>query len=67
MQIDKISHGWWIHFCRRWPQLRLCKGDSFPIVRDQEANYSFFNDYFDLHGETLTKHGIKDKSAQIHI
>ena len=65
-QIDKISHGWWVRFCKRWPQLRLRKGDSFPIVRDQATNYSVFKSYFDLLGETLTKYGIKDKPAQIY-
>ena len=37
-QISKVSHGWWMHFCKRWPELRLRKGDSFPIVRDQATN-----------------------------
>ena len=65
-QKDKVSHGWWIHFCKRWPQLRLSKGDSFPIVRDQATNYSVFESYFDLLGKTLTKYEIKDKAAQIY-
>ena len=61
-----MSHGWWICFCGRWPQLRLHQGDSFPIVRNQATDYAVFKDYFDLQGETLTKYGIKDKSAQIY-
>ena len=65
-QTSKVSHGWWMHFCKRWPELILRKGDSFPIVRDQETNYTVFKNYFDLLGETLIKYGIKDKSAQIY-
>ena len=60
------SLGWWNHFCKRWPQLRLCKGDSFPTVRDQETSYTVFKNYFDLFGETLTKYGIKYKPVQIY-
>jgi len=26
-KVDKISHGWWVCFCKRWPQLKLQKGD----------------------------------------
>jgi len=62
-QIDKVSHGWWVHFCK---QFRLRKGDSFRIVTDQATNYSVFKSYSDLLGETLTKYGIKDKPAQIY-
>ena len=29
---DKVSQGWWIKFCSRWPQIRLRKGDSFPVA-----------------------------------
>ena len=65
-QLDKISSGWWNRFCKRWPQLRLRKGDSFPIVRDQATSYTVFKSYFDLLGETLVKYGIKDKSAQLY-
>ena len=65
-KLNKISHGWWVRFCRRWPQLRLRKGDSFPIVRDQMTNYTVFNDYFNLLAETLTNHGINDKPSQIY-
>jgi len=36
--VEKISHGWWIRFCKRWPELRLRKGGSFPVVRDQTTN-----------------------------
>ena len=36
-KLNKISHGWWVRFCRRWPQLRLRKGGSFPIVRDHTS------------------------------
>jgi len=43
-----------------------CKGDSFPVVRDPTADYTVFKNYFDLLNETLTKHGIKDKPAQIY-
>ena len=63
---DKVSHGWWIRFCKRWPQLRLRKGDSFPVVRDQMTNSTVFKDYFDLLDKTLSEYGIKDKPAQIY-
>ena len=55
-------------FCSRWPQIRLRKGDSFPVVRDQMTNYSVLKDYmyFDLLDDTLTKCGLKDKLAQIY-
>ena len=62
---DKVSQGWWMKFCSRWPQIRLRKGDSFPVARDQMTNYSVFKDYFDLLDDTLTKFGLKDKPAQI--
>ena len=65
-EIDKISPGWWNRFCKRWPQLRLRKGDSFSIVRDQATSYTVFKSHFDLLGETLTMYGIKDKPAQIY-
>ena len=65
-QIDKISPGCLNRFCKRWPPLRLRKGDSFPIVRDQATSYTVFKSYLDLLGETLTKYGIKDKPAQIY-
>ena len=63
---DKVSQGWWMKFCSRWPQIRLRKGDSFPVARDQMTNYSVFKDYFDLLDDTLTKFGLKDKPAQIY-
>ena len=61
-----LSQGWWVRFRQRWPELRLRKGDSFPIVREQATTYSVFKDYFDLLDETLTKNGLKDKPAQIY-
>ena len=63
---DKISQGWWMKFCSRWPQIRLTKGDSFPVARDQMTNYSVSKGYFDLIDDTLTKFGLKDKPAQIY-
>ena len=65
-QLDKISPGWWNRFCKIWPQLRLRKGDPFPIVRDQATSYTVFKSYFDLLGKTLVKFGIKDKPAQLY-
>ena len=53
-------------FCNRWPQIRLQKGNSFPVVRDQVTTYSVFKDYFDLLEETLAKYDLKDKPAQIY-
>ena len=47
---------------KRWPQLRLRKGDSFPLVRKEVV----FQSYFNLLDETLLKYGIKDKPAQIY-
>ena len=31
-----ISQGWWCCFCHRWPQLSLCRGDSFSIAREKK-------------------------------
>ena len=61
-----ITQGWWVKFCRRWPEIKLRKGDSFPLVRDQMTNHTVFKSYFDLLDETLTKHGLKDKPGQIY-
>ena len=65
-KVDKISHDWWVRFCKRWRRLRLRKGDLHPVVRDQATNYTIFKNYFDLLSETLTKHGIKDKLTQMY-
>ena len=51
---------------KRWPQLRLRKGDSFPLVRKEVTNVDVFQSYFNLLDETLLKYGIKDKPAQIY-
>ena len=32
---DKLSNGWWVRFLHRWPQLSLCKGDSFAVVCEE--------------------------------
>ncbi|XP_065894490.1 mucin-3B-like isoform X1 [Dysidea avara] len=61
-----VTQGWWVKFCKRWPEIKLRKGDSFPLVRDQMSNRTVFESYFDLLDETLTKHGLKDKPAQIY-
>ena len=53
-------------FLQEMVPLRLRKGDSFPIVRDQATSYTVFKSYFDLLGETLVKYGIKDKTAQLY-
>ena len=29
---DRISQGWWVKFCNRWPQIRLRKGNTFPVA-----------------------------------
>ena len=63
---DHISQGWWVKFCNRWPEIRLRKGDAFPVARDQVTAYSVFKDYFNLLDETLTKYKLKDKPAQIY-
>ena len=41
-EMDKISPGWWNRFCKRWPQLRLHKEDSFLTVKDQATSYAVF-------------------------
>ena len=61
-----ISDGWWSRFRQRWPQLRLRKGDLFPLVRMEITNVEVFDSYFNLLEETLLEHGIKDKPAQIY-
>ena len=40
-----ISPGWWSCFRKRWPELSLRKGDSFPIVRQQMTNRAVFESY----------------------
>jgi len=65
-KIQKITQGWWMKFCKGWPEIRLHKDDSFPLVQDQMANHSVFKLYFDLLDETLRKHGLKDKPSQIY-
>ena len=45
---DQVSQRWWMKFCSRWPEIRLRKGNSFPIARDQMTSYSVFKSYFDL-------------------
>ena len=30
-----ISSGWWNSFCKRWPVLRLRRGDAFPVAREK--------------------------------
>ena len=62
----KISDGWWCRFLKRWPQLRLCKGDPFPLVRKEATNVQVFEKYFELLEESLIKYGLKDKPAQIY-
>ena len=63
---DRISQGWWVKFFNRWPQIRLRKGNAFPVASDQVTTYSVFKDYFDLLEETLTKYELKDKPMQIY-
>ena len=62
----KVSQGWWIRFCERWPSLRLRKGDSFPVARDKVTNWNVFENYFKLLKETLEKNGLMDKPAQLY-
>ena len=62
----KVSQGWWIRFCERWPSLRLRKGDSFPVARDKVTNWDVFENYFKLLKETLEKNGLMDKPAQLY-
>jgi len=50
-------------FCKRWPNIRLCKGDSFPLVQDQMSNHLVFKSCFDLLDKT---HVLKDKPSQIY-
>jgi len=59
----KVDNGWWVCFCKTWPQLRLRKGNCFPVVRDQMTNYTAFKDNFDL---LVSDNGITDKLAQIY-
>jgi len=40
MNVQKITQGWWVKFCKRCPEIRLHKGDSFPLVQDKMANHS---------------------------
>ena len=51
----KLSNGWWVRFLQRWPQLRLCKGDSFAIVREDASSNDVFKNYFDLFRERFDR------------
>ena len=63
---NKLSNGWWARFLQRWPQLSLCKGDSFAVVHEEASTYDVFKNYFDLLEGVLTKHGLKNKPSQIY-
>jgi len=32
MKVQKITQGWWVKFCKRWPEIRLHMGDSFALI-----------------------------------
>ena len=61
-----VSQGWWTTFSRRWLELSLRKGDSFPIAREKMTYFDVFESYFKLLEETLDEHDLKDKPAQIY-
>ena len=42
MKNCRISPGWWSAFCKRWPQISLRKGDSFPITREKMTAHGMF-------------------------
>jgi len=46
--------------------LRLRKGDSFAVVREEASDYDAFKRYFDLLDDVLTKNGLKDRPSQIY-
>ena len=66
MKNCRISPGWWCAFRKRWPQLSLRKGDSFPIAREKMTTRSVFESYFNMLEETLDEYDLKDKPAQIY-
>ena len=59
--VEKISH-----FCKRWPELRLHKGDSFPVQTNCTIN--FLKKLLRSNGQedSISEYGIKDKPAQIY-
>ena len=61
-----ISDGWWYRFCQRWPKVLLRKGDGFSQVRAEMTTREVFVGYFDHLKETLMKHNLIDKPAQIY-
>ena len=48
LKVQKITQEWWVKFCKRWPQVRLHKGDYFPLVRDKMANHSAYHAWWCL-------------------
>jgi len=57
------TNGW---FIKRWPELRLLKGDSFAVVREQASSCEVYESYFNLLNDVLTKNMLKDKPGQIY-
>ena len=45
---------------------RMRKGDSFPVARDNMTRHEVFESYFDLFKETLERHNLMGKPAQIY-
>ena len=61
-----VSDGWWYRFCQRWPKVSLRKGDAFSQARAEMSNRDTFIAYFELLHQTLTKHKLLDRPAQIY-
>ena len=66
MKNCRISPGWWSAFYKRWPQISLRKGDSFPIAREKMTTHGVLESYFNMLEETLEEYNLKDKPAQIY-
>jgi len=54
----RMSNGWWVPFTQRWPHLSLRKG---AVICDQASKQSVLKSYFDLLGDVMTTHGLKEK------
>ena len=37
--VGQILDGWWVHFRKRWPKLRMRKRDPFSLVCEQMTSY----------------------------
>ena len=65
--VSQISDGWWVRFKKRWPELRIRKGDAFSLVHEQMPSYEVYDSYFKLLGEVLEANKLKTSQPRFTI